>query len=168
MKLILLTVFTTALNLYCPGQPQDKLTAKNVISIEFGGYGGYGSLNYEYQFKSFNKFKFSTRAGIGTYHLKDFTNQFNPDIILPIGCQVYFGSKHHLELGLGQTFKSIVIANKVDYTPSRSIGLSTNLSIGYRYQKDKGGLVMKTAYSPILEGNKEYKNWFLLSVGYSY
>lgn len=47
---------------------------KNLLFIEVGGAGGYGSINYEFLVKKINKLKFSAKVGLSTYHLYDYTN----------------------------------------------------------------------------------------------
>ena len=155
-------------NLLVAQSIENDKESKNLIFIEAGGFGGYGSINYEHLVKKINKFKFSTRIGLSTYHLNDFTNRFNPDIIIPISINVYYGTQHNIDFGLGQTITNIVYANNIDYQPTRINNFNTNLSIGYRYQKETNGIVFKIAYSPVIENNKMFRHWFLLSFGYSF
>lgn len=142
-------------------------TKKNTIFIEVGGYGGYGSINYEYLVKKINKLKLSVRTGLSTYHLNDYTNKFNPDIIIPLGINAYYGSKHNVDIGLGQTITRIIYADNKDYQPKISHGLNTNLFIGYRYEGGKGFL-FKTGYAPVIENQKRFRHWALLGFGYTF
>lgn len=142
--------------------------ARHLIFIEIGGSGVYGSLNYEYLVKKINRLKLSARIGASTYHLNDYTNEFNPDVIIPLTINAYYGTKHHIDFGLGQTITSIVSANNSDYQPERINSFSTNLSIGYRYQKETGGMMFKGGYSPIIENNNEFNHWLYLGLGYTF
>ncbi|OQX75219.1 MAG: hypothetical protein B6D61_10860 [Bacteroidetes bacterium 4484_249] len=142
--------------------------AKSLIFIEAGGSGGYGSVNYEYLLKSINKIKLSVRIGFSTYHITDYTNSFNPDILIPIAVNAYYGLNHNIDFSIGQTISNIVYADNFDFQPKRKNSFNTNLSLGYRYQKETGGFMCKIAYSPIIENNKTYRNWISLSLGYAF
>ena len=140
---------------------------RHTLFIEAMGYGGYGSVNYEYLVKKIHKLKFSVRTGLSTYHLNDYTNKFNPDVIIPVGINVYYGTKHNIDFGLGQTITSIIYANNLDFQPKRLNALHTNLSIGYRYEGEKGFL-FKIGYAPIIENQKTFRHWALLDFGYTF
>ena len=138
---------------------------KNIIFIELGGAAGYGSINYELLVKKIKKMKLSARVGLSSYKLKDFQNEFNPDIIVPISINTYYGYNHHIEFGLGQVFTSIIYSDNVNYEPTRRNNFSTNLSIGYRFQKEEPGTICKIAYSPIIQNNSVLTHWFSVAVG---
>jgi len=151
------------------GQDIEKMdNRKHLCYIEVGGAGGYGSLNYEYLLKQIDKLKLSVNAGISTYHLYDYNNNLNPDLIIPISIHGYFGSNHHIDFGVGQTIANIVYFDNSTFKPIRKNSFSTNLSIGYRFKKDKGRIMNKIAYSPIIEQNKIYRNWFSIALGYMF
>ena len=141
---------------------------KNVVFIELGGPGGLGSINYEYLFRTMSKLKFSVCLGVSTYQLDDFRNDFNPDIIIPASIHAYYGNNHHLEISLGQTFTSIVLAGTSDYNPERKSSLSAHATIGYRYKKKDKAMVYKIAYSPIIENNTTFRHWFLFALGFAF
>ncbi len=148
---------------------ESKKIKKNLIYLEGGGAGAYGSINYEYLFKTINHLKLSTRIGLSTYRLKDYTEKFNPDFIIPITLNVYYGIRHHIDLGLGPTITSIVYANHETYQPQRrTLANNTNLFIGYRYQKEDNKVMFKIGYAPIIEQNHLFRNWYLLAFGYSF
>ena len=109
--------------------------------------------------------KLSARVGLSSYKLKDFQNEFNPDIIVPISINTYYGCNHHIELGLGQVFTSIIYADKFNYMPTRRNNLSTNISIGYRFQKEVPGTICKIAYTSIIQNNSILTHWFSAAVG---
>lgn len=142
--------------------------SKNLIFIEAFGYGGYGSLNYGYTFLVKNKLKVAGRIGLGTYYMFDYSNNFNPDIIIPLGISGYYGESHNVGFGFGQTISNIVYADNVNYQPKRETCISTNFTIGYRYQKREGGIMFRIAYMPIIEKNRFYAFWGGISLGYAF
>ena len=143
----------------------EPIGKKKLIFIEFGGAAGYGSINYELLVKKIQKMKLSARIGLSSHKFKDFQNEFNPDIIVPISINTYYGCNHHIELGLGQVFTSIIYADKVNYEPTRRNNFSTNISIGYRFQKEVPGTICKIAYTPIIQNNSISTHWFSAAVG---
>ena len=155
-------------NLIVAQSTEKEKRTKNLVFIEAGGSGGYGSINYEYLAKKINKLKLSVKIGLSSYHLNDYTNKFNPDIIIPIAINAYYGSKHNIDFGLGQTITNVVYADNSDYQPKRTNNFNTNLSIGYRYQKEAGGIMFKIGYAPIIENNNMFRHWFLLAFGYTF
>lgn len=140
----------------------------NTIYIEALGMGGYGSINYERLLYQRKKLHIGMRMGLGTYRLRDFETNLNPDITVPFSVNAYYGRTHHIEAGLGQTFTSIVGASPVDFAVERNNGLSSNFNIGYRYQKTSRGLMFRLNYSPILSTGQSVKHWYGMSVGYSF
>lgn len=143
-------------------------TTTHSVYLEIGGSGGYGSLNYEQFIFLKKKIKLAGRIGISTYHFKDFQNKFNPDILVPITFKTLYGNTHHAEIGIGETFASIVSAGETNFEPKRSVNLHTHFLIGYRYQRTKGGIIAGVAYTPILEFNHYWRNWASISIGYSF
>ena len=148
---------------------QDSLRiSKNQLYLEGGGGGGYGSLNYErLLFNSKRNLKLGIRSGIGTYRIKDFKNKFNPDIIIPVSVNVYYGRIHHAELDFGQTLSSMVYANNTDLKIERRNSLNANFGAGYRYQKNERGIFLRMAYTPFLEQWIYFRHWWGISIGYS-
>lgn len=146
---------------------QEDSIAKHQVYLEGGGSGGYGSLNYERIVHAKNKYSLALRFGIGTYHVTDYTNKLNPDIILPIMVNAYYGQNHKMELGVGQSFISVV-QHDANFKADRVSNLNTLFSIGYRYQKSTGGILFRFAYTPIIEYNKHFRNWFGISIGYTF
>jgi hypothetical protein len=141
--------------------------SKNVIYLELGGAGGYSSLNYEMLLGRKKTFSFSARIGLNTYHLKDYTNKLNPDIILPLTAYASCGKHHKLEIGLGQVFTNSVQVGISDYQKKRKTNFHSHLSIGYRYQKNTSGFFFHAAYTPLLENNQRFKNWLGIGFGYT-
>jgi hypothetical protein len=149
-------------------QKDSAFLAHNHLYAEVGGAGGYGSVNYERVLLNKKYLTFALRLGIGTYHLKDYTNKFNPDLIVPFSLNGYYGKNHKLEIDLGQVLADIVIADNSDFQPKRELDFHSFFSIGYRYQKNAGGIVFRCMYSPIIEYNRYFRHWAGISIGYSF
>ncbi len=147
-------------------------TSKNTIYIEGAGVGGYGSINYEHIYSlpnySSSKIAVAFRLGVSTYYLHDYTDTFNPEIIVPIGLHFLYGHNHKLELGAEKTITSFVRASSRNFQPKRDIHHHAHFTVGYRYQKHKGGFMFRIAYTPLLEFNTDYQHWGGLSVGYTF
>ncbi len=141
---------------------------KNVVYLQAFGIGGFGSLNYEriiYRQKDFN---LGARIGISTYHIYDFTNTFNPDLIFPIALNGHYGKTHKIEFGIGQTIVSIVHIVNSDLKPRRDANIHANFTLGYRYQKKEGGLFFRCAYTPMIQEYSRYRHWGGISIGYAF
>lgn len=146
---------------------QESVTVENAIYIDLGGIGGFGSLNYSRKFYSINKFNFDGHIGISTTKFKDFQTKFNPQVIIPFGIHGSFGINHHVEIGIGSAYVSSVRAND-NFDPKRVSTLNGNASIGYKFQKQKGGFLFRAYYSPIFEQFNKLRHWGGLSVGYAF
>ena len=116
--------------------------------LEAGGFGGFGSLNYEHLVFTANNFQIGTRLGLGFNRFKDFRNKFNPDLAFPIGVCFAYGTKIKGEIGLGTTYTNIVHAG-ADLNVERSSEIHGNLLIGVRFQKRDKGALFRIGYSPI-------------------
>jgi hypothetical protein len=140
----------------------------NSVYLEIGGIGGFGSVNYERKILEKQSYRLNTRAGISTYHLKDFSGKFNPDLIIPLGVNAVFGEKHGLELGLNQIIASVILTNLDNFMPYRSTTLNASAAIGYRYQKSETGILIRVLYSPIYERYSYFNHWAGISLGYGF
>ncbi|MCF8368825.1 MAG: hypothetical protein K9G76_07255 [Bacteroidales bacterium] len=136
--------------------------------IEALGTGGYGSINYEGIWPVVKNLKIAGRAGMGIYHLTDFSLSFNPDVNIPLSINGLYGNTNNLELGFGQTLSNTVKAGFSNGKPTREFNIHANFTIGYRYQKEKGGLIFRICYSPIIEFYKYYRHWGGISIGYGF
>lgn len=169
----LLIVLVTFAYFEAFSQNDTQKSAKNLIYLEAFGVGGYGSLNYERMiFHQKNKLppnlKIGVRLGISTFHLKDFNNKFNPDVIIPVSVNAIYGKIHHLELGFGQTLSNVTQTNALTFDVERQTTLNSNFTAGYRYQKSERGIIFRLNYSPIISSDKVYNSWFGLSIGYGF
>ncbi|HEX5624424.1 MAG TPA: hypothetical protein VFX48_00290, partial [Saprospiraceae bacterium] len=142
--------------------------ALNQVFVEAWGLGGYGSINYERIYYCINDWMFGMRAGLGSYRLRDYTNAFNPDLLLPFTMNMLYGGLHKIECGIGGTIARIVQADSEMFRPVRKTHYHPALTIGYRYQKTAGGLVFRGNYIPILERGRHFRHWAGISIGYSF
>lgn len=159
---ILIAILFVALSGKVFSQSDSTICVKNTLY----GPGGYGSVNFERIFLIKKQFSLTARIGLGTYHVKDYTNKFNPDIIIPIAINGSYGKDHKAEFGIGQSISSIVQADEADLNPTRNTNFSTFFSMGYRYKKTTGHLFFRIAYTPLIEYNKTWRNWGGVSFGY--
>ncbi len=153
---------------YAYSQTDTNNIARNLVFLEAGGAGGYGSINYERKIYSIKKITLALRAGLSTFSVIDFTQKFNPDIIVPIALNGVYGQKHGIQMGVGITYSNVVQANFGDVKTKRISNASTFFTIGYRYHNYKNGLVFAASYTPIIEFNKSIRHWAAISLGYSF
>lgn len=139
---------------------------KHIVNASAGGAGGYGSLNYEGMIPLPHLFSISGSVGISSIRLYDFTAKFNPDLLLPITINGFYGHTHKAHIGFGQLISNIVRANPVNGASDREIKSHTHFVLGYRYQKPEGKLVLGISYTPIVEFHKALRHWGGLTVGY--
>jgi len=149
-------------------QLPSKISNKHMVSIELGGIGGQGSINYERLLYVREKISLRARIGMGSYRIKDFTNRFNPDIIIPFGFTAYFGKKHMGILGFGQAFSNTVSSNRLANSPERTTSWSANFTIGYGFRKRSSRMTYRIAYTPIFEKYSTFKHWFSLALAYAF
>ena len=168
VKLVSIMILLLLIHFRAKSQIDTNKISQNLLYIECLGIGGYGSFNYERIILTLNNTNIGLRIGISTYKIKDYTTKFNQDIILPIKINKYYGNKHKIELGFGQTISSIVQVNYSNWEPKRVKNLHANFTIGYRYQKDKGGFLFRAGYTPLIEFYRYYRHWGGISIGYAF
>ncbi len=167
-KLLPIIFLLLIIDFEAKSQIETNQVGKNVIYIEGAGTGGYGSLNYERVILNKTHLWLCTRVGLSTYNLRDYTNNFNPDIIIPMAINGLYGNNHKIEFGIGQTISNIVHANYSNWQTERETNFHANFTIGYRYQKDKGGVMFRCSYTPIIEFYNHYRHWGGISIGYAF
>lgn len=172
LLLFLFAVFFFTFTSFAQSYDSDK-EAKNSVYLDIMGTGGWYSLNYERIVYTNNNLGLGVSSGVSVMHFKDFDLQFNPDFSIPLSLNAFYGKKHHLEVGVGSTFASVVRADE-DYFAKRYLNVNLTMTLGYRYQKPGGGFMFRAAYTPIIPvyrqitENGSFKNWFSLSFGYSF
>ena len=148
---------------------QTSVFPKHTITLDAGGIGGYGSLNYERTFFSKKNYFISYKTGFSFYRFKDFERKLNPDLLFPTSLQAGLKHKsHHAILGLGQTISSLVQASDDFSSKIRNNSLSANFIIGYRFQKAGKPFSFQISYTPLFEHYDRFRNWGSLSFGYSF
>jgi hypothetical protein len=168
MKVFYITLLLLLINYEAKSQLDLNNISKNLLYLEAQGIGGYGSLNYERIIPIKEKLKIGARIGLSTYNLTDYTAKFNPDIIIPIAIAGLYGNNHKIVFGFGQTISNIVKVNHSNWKVERETNLHANFTIGYRYQKDKGGIMFSCIYTPIREFYKSYRHSAGISIGYAF
>ena len=165
---IYIIIFLLFVNFESKSQLDTNQMSQNTFYLEAGGIGGYGSFNYERIIPVKVNLKAGVTIGISTYKLTDYTTKFNPDIIIPISINGLYGNNHKIEFGVGQTMSSIIQIDHSNLKPIRIFNLHGNFKIGYRYQKDKGGIMFRCSYTPIIEFYRRYRHWAGISIGYAF
>ncbi len=162
-------LFFTAHSIFAQANNSKTATAyRHTIYLEGLGAGGYGSFNYEYGYFQKGDLKLNARAGFSTYMLTDFLHRFNPDIIFPLSAGLVYGDVHNLEIGLGQMFSSISEINLETFKPHRVNRFSSFAIAGYRWQPKRWRVMVRLAYTPILQFNQRFQHWGGLSFGYKF
>jgi hypothetical protein len=168
MKKHLLILFILLISHGLSANKHSKSTS-NMLYLEAGGAGGYWSLNFEKVLFQKSMFSISPRIGVSSYRILDYTQKINPDVLIPFGIQSHFGKNHKISFGIGKTYSNIVRSNRFTFKTERKTSFSTNLSIGYRYfPVAKKGLFLGLYYTPIVEFNRYYRNWYAFSFGYAF
>ncbi len=128
---------------------------KNVaLTLDLVGNSGSYSLNGEYEVANIKDYKLNARIGFGYYSggMMQFTG-------IPIGINMLTGAKqHHLELGIGASyikgiqsmrFPAGIYGNPQEWS-IQSEAIYFVPSVGYRFDKLTGGLILKVYYSPLI------------------
>ena len=166
LKSILILLTLLILALAGNSQTDETILYKNIIHAEAGGIGGYGSLNYERMFLLPELFSASARIGLSTVRINDYTTRFNPDLLIPLTINGFYGKSHKIHLGFGQLITNTIRSNHTDGKPIRDTNLHTHFAIGYRYHKDGGRLVLGISYTPMIEFQETYRHWGGVTVGF--
>ena len=158
--ILVLIIFFKAGQIYGQDSASVKPVNRSNVTLEIGGAGFFGSVNYEHlvYYNSYNKLLLRVGA---TVPYKDFGNNYFE--LFPIGIYYLNGNKHHLELGLNSSvmynkcFKLVVISP----------------SIGYRYQNFLSkSMSFSVAISPIIDiekhDNLQVIPWAKIGIGYSF
>lgn len=142
---------------------QDSIKRKNIVQhslfIEFfGSSASYYNLMYDCSFLLAEKHKIAIAAGIG-YLPPLPVLETHPSVNVSLQANYLYGKKHHLEIGVGVAFPELYAPTNISYSSdgryevSDDWRFSTNhliipVRIGYRYQKNRGGLFWKAAFVP--------------------
>lgn len=131
---------------------------KNIIYLEAGGNGLFGSINYEWQFTK--ETKFGVRIGVGFYTENAFY------LTVPVGINYLFklnNNNSFIEGGLGLTFVRVNDNLSSNYY-YRGNGFNSFVpSIGYRKQTVKN-LMFRFSLTPVIN-NFGFVPWAGISFG---
>ncbi len=144
---IILTLPLLCLTLMTMAQESTKSLSKNTVFLEAGGNGFFYSLNYDRILNDNENWKLAGRAGL--MYLYFFRNDQRQMIGVPLEFSCLRGKdKNYLEIGFGLT----PVYDTYNLSPWPAIHdfiLISALRIGYRYQKNDGGLFFKSWIDPI-------------------
>jgi hypothetical protein len=172
-------------------------SVENGVYVELGGNAGIYSFNYERFFMT-DKIKISGRIGFGLFGegmiIKPEIKK-GLDLMIPFGANAVYAisGSHHAEFGLGATFYTYKVlfietsAANIGQQPiepslARNNDFIPNFAIGYRYQKETGGMYYRAFFNGHLtrrvladdaHTHSQYSvvtldPWFGISVGYGF
>jgi hypothetical protein len=130
--------------LFSTGQNTD--IKKNALSLEIAGTGILYSFNYDRMLLINENMRFA--VNIGTWYIPPMPSlsDFNYMIGGTVGFSTLFGkTKHFAELGLNLSY-----INMKDIDDNVFHTLYQPIRIGYRFQKDEGGLFLRAAFMPMI------------------
>jgi|BioPla2DNA2_1021312.scaffolds.fasta_scaffold04251_5 hypothetical protein len=188
LSIILCLSFILSVNNNCFAQDSPNKEQRGLHTMYAEAFGnaflGMYSIGYDYTLKLQEKHKLSFKCGFG--YLPEFdkeNNKFKFNVFnLPITPEIsyLYGTKHHLELGVGVTYKSNFATYRGGFYSS-SFDWFLPFRIGYRFQKDNGGLFLKAAATPLIwfmnhqdtedsepELWKEFIPWGGAAIGYTF
>jgi hypothetical protein len=145
-----------------------KFCRKNSIQAEAFGHGLFYSLNYERIVLNHNKFKTAVQIGASYYTPKSGIMA----LWLPVTVNGIFAvgkrQNHHVELGFGQlfSFDSFRLSENnggIDYGEYFVAG-----RLGYRFQKPTGRILIRAAFTPVMNYDGEFHPLGGLAFGYNF
>jgi hypothetical protein len=170
-KLPVISLFLIqALMLYSREPDIQPFQTRNSFQVDLGGHGLFYSLNYERILLNGGRFKTASQAGVSYYPASTGIR----DIWIPMGInEVFSFGQHHMEAGIG--YMPIREATRdPENNPSEWFwSHMVTGRIGYRYQKPGGRLILRAAFTPVLEieildHGDEFHPLGGISVGYSF
>lgn len=135
----------------CPGKATAQFENRNSINLELAGHGGLYSINYERVLINHERFKTVVDAGLSLYpESTGMSLSWIPTVI----SELISFDEHHIEIGLGHIFTvdNPPIKDPLgDPLPFYQDGNFFTGRLAYRYQKEDSRLILKLAFTPILE-----------------
>ncbi len=144
----------------------------NSVEFELFGHGSFYSISYERLFV--NQSKTKTLGQIGIAYYPESIGVIPLWIPISLNQLISFGS-NHLEFGIGQ-----IIINDELPGGNNEFKLFGSFKVGYRYQNPDGRILIKLAFTPIIDywdkfnnkilGDKtvEFIPWGGISFGYNF
>ncbi len=156
----------------------DSTISKNSFSVELGGAGLIGSLNYEHLIKKASNNKLLFRAGF-SYIMPPIDDKHS--FLLPFGLYYLIGIKHHIELGLNNTilwsqFPGATNGDNINIPKANCWDYFIMPSVGYRFENfNQKNIYFSIAYSPAIfpyfDKNNfkiDFNSWAKIGIGYSF
>lgn len=152
----------------------ENQTAPNLVFLEPLGNGLLYSLNYE---RIFERWNVGLRGGASyfTWAVSKHGGSGNLTLVsFPAVASWYaplWGTKHHVELGLGATV--LYLAASTDSTGTKfegeraGLGVAGTAVIGYRYLPHDRGFTFGAGFTPLVRVSK-FLPWGGFSVGYAF
>lgn len=149
---------------------------KHTIFLELGGNGGFYSINYDRIMLTKESWKLAGRAGAMFYRSESDHLQSKSSTWFAVPLEVSYlrgRSNHLLELGVGVTPLYHAYAT-LESSHVKEVRLLPVARIGYRYQRNEGGMFYKAGFTPMAQFDKEENSnqscvlpWFGLAIGYT-
>lgn len=125
---------------------QETKIKKNVVNVELAGSGLLYSFNYDRMLIIDEHMRFT--ANIGTWYFPHFESfsDFKYMIGGVAGFNTLLGKeKHFAELGINLSYMRMRDIDDFDYDM-----IYLPIRLGYRYQKDEGGLFFRASFMPMI------------------
>lgn len=133
---------------------------KNTVFLELGGNAALYSINYDRLLLK----DVSARAGIATYTLDNDLGISVRITAIPVTANYLLGNgDNKVEVGLGL----LLLSGKLDLGTISDSGVLGTAVLGYRRQKEEGGIMFKAGMTPIFGGG-EFLFWVGASIGYTF
>lgn len=146
-------LFVVGILIISTGFSQEKYRA---VSLEIGGTGGFGSLNYEQSFGWGKLQRFDWKAG---FSVAPIDKNNGTGLVFPLQIQRRFGQNHQLVLGIGQT---------PTVTTKLGMFVRGTFSVLYRYGATDKRFFVQAGYTPIYSYliDFQWQNWGVVGFGW--
>jgi hypothetical protein len=161
---ILILLFMSDAN----AQEEKTYPKRNYISFEYLGPNGFGSVQYERIFIVRDQNRYFLKLGIGSFHIIDFSNKVNPDIIIPFSSGVSLKKKPEFLAAGGMIFSSIVHYNSTKGQAVRENDFHPFASVSCRYVLEKSRIGIQLSYMQVYDINQRLKHRVALALGYRF
>lgn len=162
-KVITVLLLLCSTSVFAQRRPVPAEEAKNVAYFELAGNAVGYSLNYE---RMLGK-SFSGRIGLAAYGAVS-GDDGGILTIIPVMINFVPGKNNvRAELGLGRVFINGTTGSGSENI-DKFVGGAYTGTIGFRYQKQEGGLFLKAGLTPIWTGDGEGIVWFGAAIGASF
>ncbi len=134
----------------------ETFSARNAVSVEFGGSSGRYAINYSKIFHQKGKLKLNASAGFSMWRNEKLDSRTSWLPVIPLELSAFYGkSNHHLEIGLGITSllstSFELVSGTFEFRDKVVYDAFIPLRVGYRYQKPEGGFFFRVGYTPIID-----------------